>query len=433
MRASINLKMNNLNFNDLKNNFFTKTKRNIFIIFLLLFFTYNFVILKYLIVSKPLFFYISSVLFIIIVTFSFIEYRKIKKFKIELSLNNKLLHSIIDNLPFLICLKDLNGNTLLSNINSNNINVKNLNFDNIFSEMYYIEKDNKIHSSNKKDNYIEKNIKTTDGNYFWWKIFKIPIYNDNRDISNIMFVAFDINKEKTIQEQKTSLVATLTHDLKTPISAQINALNILQKPYLGELNKDQIDIIAQIKESCEYTKNIVHTILDTYLYENGQMKIKPENFKWKNLVAEVVAETSILAKNKAQKIIIDSDFKENEIFADRFQIKRVVENLISNAIQYGINNTKIEIYSNQDDKNLIFNVKNISRYIKKDYIKNVYNKFQSDSKTKTNKNCGLGLYLVKQIITAHNGYVFAKSDESGVCNFGFVIPKKMGKINFNKN
>ena len=69
-------------------------------------------------------------------------------------------------------------------------------------------------------------------------------------------------------------------------------------------------------------------------------------------------------------------------------------------------------------------VKSISKHLKEDVIKEIFEKYKSIENSKTYKTgTGLGLYLSKQIIKAHNGDIFAKSEQNGVCNFGFSIPK----------
>ena len=206
------------------------------------------------------------------------------------------------------------------------------------------------------------------------------------------------NPNNECKDMMSAYIATLIHDLKTPVSAQITAVNLLLQNTFGQLNENQREILEQIKESCEYSQNLIHTILDSYLYEKGQLKLTPERFNWDNLIDNAIGETISLAKSKEQKIINNNQFCDTKIFADKFQLKRVVVNLISNAIKYGFSDTEIEVETKQDKENLIFNVKSFSKYIKKDNIQKLYDKFQTDDRDKSSKSCGLGLYLVKKII-----------------------------------
>ncbi|MBQ7450797.1 HAMP domain-containing histidine kinase [bacterium] len=232
-----------------------------------------------------------------------------------------------------------------------------------------------------------------------------------------------MDRNNSIKEM-SSYIATLIHDLKTPVSAQIMAVDLLLKGSFGSMNSEQREVLEQIKKSCEYSQNLVHSILDTYLCENGQLKPKPEIFDWQKLVGLAIDETCTLAKDKSQKIVAKNYTNNTEIFADKFQLKRVIVNLISNAIKYGFDNSIIEIETKKDKGRLIFNVKNNSKYINNYDTNRLFDKFRRDKRGKSGISCGLGLYLVKQIITAHKGKVFGKCEKSGECNFGFSIPIK---------
>ncbi len=107
-------------------------------------------------------------------------------------------------------------------------------------------------------------------------------------------------------------------------------------------------------------------------------------------------------------------------------MKRVIINLLSNAIIYGNKESNIELILNEDENNIILNVKNKSGYIPDDKILDLYEKFKRKDNIKFHKSgSGLGLYLSKQIIMGHNGDIFAKSDkEEQSCTFGFSLPKK---------
>lgn len=206
-------------------------------------------------------------------------------------------------------------------------------------------------------------------------------------------------------------VATLIHDLKNPINAQEMVLDLLLQNVFGELNETQVEIIAQVKESCKYLKNIVYQAMENYRSKSMQLNINLEQFNFAELVETVVEDMQPLAKEQLKTLEIKCS---NEIInADKFQMKRVISNLLGNAITYSIKNTKIEIISKQIDKNFVFKIKNKALPIKN--IERVFEKFESTS------NSGLGLYGVKQIIEAHKGTVFAKEEGMDEYSFGFVM------------
>lgn len=245
-------------------------------------------------------------------------------------------------------------------------------------------------------------------------------------IYNFYFINLSkkLNDEKILKDKKETFIATLVHDLKNPTFAQIKTLELILNGYYGKLTQPQEKILFQIKESCEYMKDLILTILNTYLYDNGQIQTNPEIMNFSELIIQTINENSLSLKEKEQKITFTKNTQSNEIFADKLQLKRVFINLITNAITYGKHNTEIKINVTESENSINFSIINISNYISEDEITHLFEKFTS-SKHFQYKKTGtkLGLYLIKKIINSHNGKIYAKSSPSGICEFGFSIPK----------
>ncbi|MBQ7450889.1 hypothetical protein IJS77_05665 [bacterium] len=104
------------------------------------------------------------------------------------------------------------------------------------------------------------------------------------------------------------------------------------------------------------------------------------------------------------------------------QIKRVITNMMGNAISYAYNNTEIIVNINQDENSINFDAKNESAYINPETMENLFKKYVSHAAKFNKVGVGLGLYLSKQIIDAHNGNIYAKSFKDNHNMFGFVLP-----------
>ena len=106
------------------------------------------------------------------------------------------------------------------------------------------------------------------------------------------------------------------------------------------------------------------------------------------------------------------------------QIKRVIENLLSNAITYGISGSKIEICLNKNSSVISFSVKNESIPIPDENLKDLFKPFwQANSSMLNNTGSGLGLYVSKNIIKMHGGKIFVTKESYNKINFGFEIPE----------
>lgn len=258
--------------------------------------------------------------------------------------------------------------------------------------------------------------------FFSWGIAICLYFQKRRLLKNM-------NYEKEIEKSKESFVATLVHDLKTPTNAQINVLRQLKNGTFGKLTSQQNEMITLTQNSCKYMSDLIGTIIDTYNYDAGEIHLNKTNFDIITLIDELCYEMQGLAKDNNQKLNFISRNQDLIINADRLQLKRVILNLISNAITYGFPNTQIDINICYHKNNIELAVKNISKPIPENELKTIFDKFKKTTFSHFNKTgTGLGLYLSKHVVELHNGEIFAQSFENGTCIFGFILPVKAAQI-----
>lgn len=227
---------------------------------------------------------------------------------------------------------------------------------------------------------------------------------------------------KKINNDGKMVVAAVVHDIKSPVSAQINILNLLLKGQFGSLNKQQSEMLNLTCSSSRYILGLVSSILSDYECDATDFKLNKTAFNLMNSVNFIVHSNKYLAALKNQNIIINN--KENLYFikADKLKIERVLTNLISNALIYGAQNSDIIIDIVKNGHRINFSITNKGAYIEPSQIKNIFNKFYKAGNSVINKNSsGLGLYVAKKIIKMHHGMIYAKSSPDGICTFGFTL------------
>ena len=350
-----------------------------------------------------------------------------EKLKSELEDQEQMFRSVLQGMPIATYLKDLDGNVTYENKmaidflglsdsdNANKWNYEEKRADEISNE------DNEIISKCRCISR-EKQITLKNNDKRWFKVTKCPIINHKKKIIGICSVARDIDAEKTAAEQRETYVATLTHDLKTPTIAQIKALDLLLNEHMGSLNDNQRELLSLTKDSCSFMYDMLSTLLTTYKYENGDYVLNYEKCNIISLAEEVINELDSIIKEKNVTIRIN---KQGSIFdteCDRMQIKRVITNILGNASSYAYNDTEVLVDIKQDESGICFEAKNKSAYINPETMENLFKKYVSHAAKFNKVGVGLGLYLSKQIIDAHNGNIYAKSFEDNHNMFGFILP-----------
>ncbi len=239
----------------------------------------------------------------------------------------------------------------------------------------------------------------------------------------MVYQMYLIRKYKTQNKNEMSYIATLTHDLKSPASAQLNMLNMILKGQFGELNPKQYEMLKLTRSSAKYMSNLVGTVLSDYKYKLTCTPVKKTSFDIVKVINSILKENELLIEEKELNILFDYPIEGCIINADKLQIERALMNLITNAISYSLENSSILIKLYCEKDQIKFSISNKSRYIIPRELKNIFNKFSKTVNSSANKtSTGLGLYSAKQIITMHKGVMFAKSTPDGICTFGFWIP-----------
>ena len=249
------------------------------------------------------------------------------------------------------------------------------------------------------------------------------------------------------QEQlRDNFVATLTHDLKVPMLAENQTISYLLKEAYGPITEEQKDVLELIKSTNNSSLEMVSTLLEVYRYDSGNTNLIKSEFDIVKLVKDSIDQIKSLAQDKKIVISLDSNKDNIHIIADEREIKRVLHNLISNAITNGIHRGRI-ICSIKliEDKKAIYNpktgmdeyttlikpisisnsvlvsVKDDGIGITREDIQELFKRF-SLSKGRKPAGTGLGLYYTHQVITKHKGYVWVETAEGKGATFKFTLP-----------
>ncbi len=345
----------------------------------------------------------------------------------KLQTEQLMLDSIIDNLPFVAFLRDLHGNVLRSNKYCEVMFDKTTHstpadaYKNFFRENIneILEIDKKIFETEQVAEIRKEFL--IDGRNFYLEVHKIPLFNQENKIDRMLIVAKDITFEKQIEDQKDTFVATLAHDLKTPTIAQIKAIEYLLNNGSTALNKNDKEILSEVYNSCKYMNSLINNLVMTYNYTSGRIVLNYDSFNLAELLNEACNETRFLTGENSDNINFEIDESECVIYADRLEIKRVLINLLSNAVSYSCPKSPVTVKIKDVENYITFSISNFSRYPMEDDINLIFDKY-SYARKNISIGSGLGLYLSKQIIEAHGGEIFAKK-EAELCIFGFTFYK----------
>lgn len=233
----------------------------------------------------------------------------------------------------------------------------------------------------------------------------------------------DIHVQKETEKLRDDFIATLTHDLRTPLLAAIQTLRFFLEGAMGVLNDQQKLLLSTMLQSNEDLLGLVNALLEVYRFESGKLALCKTNFPVKNLVVQCYDEIKLLAKAKNLDFELEFETAGEDpyIYADRGELKRVITNLCGNAVNYTNKGGKIKVVLKQKGDDIIFSVIDNGNGIPKEDIPHLFKRFSQGTSKKRSTGTGLGLYLSRQIVEAHNGKIWVESKLDKGSEFSFLL------------
>ncbi|MBO8431381.1 response regulator [Spirochaetes bacterium] len=243
------------------------------------------------------------------------------------------------------------------------------------------------------------------------------------DKNKFVGVIRDVSKHKETERLRDDFIATLTHDLRTPLLAAIQTLKFFLDGSLGAVDEKQKVLLSTMLKSNEDLLGLVNALLEVYRFESGKLELCKTIFPIKDLVTQCYEELKPLAENKNINFVLNADeiADKTEIYADKAEIKRVIINLCGNAVNYTNKDGEIEILAKVQSGDFIFSVSDNGNGIPKEDIPNLFNRFSQGTSRKRSTGTGLGLYLSRQIVEAHGGKIWLESKLNKGSEFTFLL------------
>lgn len=219
-----------------------------------------------------------------------------------------------------------------------------------------------------------------------------------------------------------TMLAMVSHDLKNPVNAGILAVKLLNNNNFSPLNPYQREILDNIMISLKYMKSLIENILDRYKLDNNVYELHKIPVEFVSFVNTVIEQSKYIFGDKFQTIKLIVDAKNCVIDIDTLEMSRVINNLAANSSRYSKEGSEIIIRIFEDENNICFSIENNGIGIKNPA--EVFNKFVTYNDSSKSIATGLGLYIVKEIISAHGGKVYIESEMEKFTRVTFTLPNK---------
>ena len=261
--------------------------------------------------------------------------------------------------------------------------------------------------------------------YFQVKYLPVRMTDHEGSIkeSGTVIMLKNITEFHKLDVAKTTFISTISHELKTPISAILMSQQLLADNRVGGLNPEQKELSDSIRENGERLLSITGELLNMTQVESGVLQLKPHITKPIELIDYAIRANQVQADKFHINIEVDyPKEKISKLYVDSEKIAWVLTNLLSNAIRYSSENDRVIIGAlQQDEHHVRLYVQDFGRGIDPRYHESIFERYFRVPGTKI-QGSGLGLSISRDFVEAHNGTLTVESELGKGSKFIVTLP-----------
>lgn len=273
------------------------------------------------------------------------------------------------------------------------------------------------------DEHSERILRIAKDQDYYFNVV-LTMFKDTESKNKGIIVSLqNVTELKELEKVKTEFVATISHEFKTPLTSIIMAASMLLEGSLGEINEEQKDVINSLMEDGQRLSGLVNELLELSRIESGKAV-----YSFAPCSINAIVESSMkmffdIAQRRNINLINEMNEDLPIVHADFEKIHWVMNNLISNALKYTNAGDFITVSAVEKGKSIFVSVKDTGAGIPAQFIERIFDKFvQVNGRDIEVRGTGLGLSVAKEIISAHKGEIWVKSELDSGSIFTFTVP-----------
>jgi signal transduction histidine kinase len=255
-------------------------------------------------------------------------------------------------------------------------------------------------------------------NYFLKETMEL---GDAADSSRVI-VLKNITSFKELDVAKTNFIATVSHELKTPLAASDFSIRLLEDERVGALSHEQKELVHSLKADNQRMLRILSELLNLSQVEAGRLQLHIQSIDLHPVVENSLLTVASTAKEKS--IRLEKTLQEGLplVNVDADKIEWVVNNFLTNAIRYAPENSVIEIRVFQQETKVCVTVTDHGQGIDEPYLGRIFERYFQVPGRSDKNGSGIGLAICKEFIEAMGGRIWVKSALGQGSTFGFDLP-----------
>jgi signal transduction histidine kinase len=254
----------------------------------------------------------------------------------------------------------------------------------------------------------------------------IGIRDDSGNLFGAAVILQDITRLRLLDEVKTNLVSTVSHELKTPLTSIRMGLHLLLEEKIGGLNSKQLELLLAARDDAERLLRMINDLLDLARLEAGETRQRFEVISPQALIAMALPNLEPVVEAQNGRLITEVAPNLPDLTVDVAQIGHVFSNLVSNAAKHSPPGQEIVLSVNMNGQGVRFGVRDLGPGIPREFQSRIFERFFRIPGSEALKGVGLGLAIAKEIIVSHGGSIGVQSNPGQGSEFYFKLPPTNG-------
>lgn len=248
------------------------------------------------------------------------------------------------------------------------------------------------------------------------------IKNDKDRVKGYIIILQDVVQEVRNRIQKETFVDIISHDLKNPMRANIQILELVLGNKFGYLNKELRSVLDELLNSCKFMKYMADNLIIKYKNEFEACELNKKRYSIVKLIKDKCQNIMNVLERKNQTVEMIINAKIPDVFIDKEEMDKVIRNLLINASNESRENSKIIIKVDYDNEKVIVSMMNYGYSSNKFVLDNLFDEYISCSNKFRKIGFSLELFNCRKVIEAHGGSISAQNLSTGGKNITFSLP-----------
>ena len=252
-----------------------------------------------------------------------------------------------------------------------------------------------------------------------------PYYDKKGEIEGLVVVLQDITEQKKLDDMRKEFVANVSHELRTPLTTVKSYTETLLD---GAMEEEELakEFLTIINSEADRMAFLVRDLLQLTRFDNKQVRLDMTEIEMNDFLSMTVRQNKIHAEAKNQVLSFEPYEHMVVVHGDRDRVGQVVNNIVTNAIKYSLEQATIRIFITEDDQYFKVNVKDTGMGISREDLPRIFERFYRVDKARSRAmgGTGLGLAIAKEIMETHGGRLTAESEYGKGTTMTMWFPKE---------